>query len=419
MICGLIGKTLVHSYSKEIHEALGAYTYELFSLSEEEMPEFIRAGKFQGLNVTIPYKQDVIPLCDEISELAEKIGAVNTLYRQDGKLMGHNTDYEGFLYMLKRAGITLDGKKVLILGNGGTSLMARQAAKRQGAERIYIASRKNMEEGNPEFQMLTYDRLTEIADEVDVIVNTTPVGTYPDNLKQVVTLEDFPNCEAAADVIYNPFLTKLLLEARDKNLRYTNGLPMLVAQATAAAGYFLGTPGVFEKENERIIAAMEARMKNLVLIGMPGCGKSTIGGILAEITGKEYRDMDAEIEKLAGKTIPEIFAEDGETVFREMETEIAEMLGKEKGLVISTGGGAVLKKRNVEALSQNGKMIYIQRPIDSLEKKGRPLSKDLDTLKQMAKDRAPYYEKAADVVFDNSQSRTREELETELAAIFG
>lgn len=418
MICGLIGKTLVHSYSKEIHEALGAYTYELFSLSEEEMPEFIRAGKFQGLNVTIPYKQDVIPLCDEISELAEKIGAVNTLYRQDGKLMGHNTDYEGFLYMLKRAEITLDGKKVLILGNGGTSLMARQAAKRQGAECIYIASRKNMEEGNPEFQMLTYDRLTEIADEVDVIVNTTPVGTYPDNLKQVVTLEDFPNCEAAADVIYNPFLTKLLLEARDKKLRYTNGLPMLVAQATAAAGYFLGTPGVFEKENERIIAAMEARMKNLVLIGMPGCGKSTIGGILAEITGKEYRDMDAEIEKLAGKTIPEIFAEDGETVFREMETEIAEMLGKEKGLVISTGGGAVLKKRNVEALSQNGKMIYIQRPIDSLEKKGRPLSKDLDTLKQMAKDRASYYEKAADVVFDNSQSRTREELETELAAIF-
>lgn len=423
MSCGLIGKTLVHSYSKEIHEALGAYTYELFSLSEKEMPEFIRAGNFQGLNVTIPYKQDVIPLCDEISDLAEKIGAVNTLYWNEGKLVGHNTDYEGFLYMLKRAGISLAGKKVLILGNGGTSLMARYAVKDQGAEQIYIASRKMAEEApdtkhDPAFQMRTYEQLTEITSDVDVIVNTTPVGTYPDNLKQVVTLEDFPNCEAAVDVIYNPFLTKLLLEARDRGIRYTNGLPMLVAQATAAAGYFLGTPGAYEEENERIIAAMEDKMQNLVLIGMPGCGKSTIGYILSELTGKEYKDMDAEIERAAGKTIPEIFAEDGEEVFRQMETETAETLGKEKGLVISTGGGAVLKKRNVEALSQNGLVIHIQRPTDMLAKEGRPLSRDLETLEQMAVDRAPYYEAAADVEFDNSIPCTREKLETELAAMF-
>ena len=428
---GLIGKTLVHSYSKEIHETLGRYTYDLFSLAEDEVAGFIDKTDFGGLNVTIPYKQDVIPLCDEVSELAAAIGAVNTLYFAPAgpdepgrygagrKLVGHNTDYEGFLYAAKRADIGFSAKNVLILGTGGTSLMARKAAADQGAARIFIASRssspKNADSAAAaacgcEITHLTYPELADIADDIDIIVNTTPVGTFPNNMQSIIELSDFPHCEAAMDVIYNPFRTKLLLDAQRLGIRHTNGLPMLVAQATAAAGYFLGTPGAFYSENERIISKLKSQMENIVLIGMPGCGKSTIGRILAEKTGKAFVDTDDEIIERAGMPIPEIFERFGERHFRDLESETALALGSERGLVIATGGGALLRPQNIDALRQNGTIIHITRPVSSLPTDGRPLSTDTAALEKMEAERLPLYQAAADITFDNSKILTEKEL---------
>lgn len=410
---GLIGRTLAHSYSKEIHEALGKYSYGLFSLEPDEAIDFVSARNFSGLNVTIPYKKDVIPLCDEVSELASVIGSVNTLYWKGQSLIGHNTDYEGFLYTAKRSDISFAGKCVLILGTGGTSLTARKAASDSGAAKIYVASRSEANtatSSSVDVTAITYDKLTSIAAEIDILVNTTPVGTFPNNLQSVVDLADFPNCGAVIDVIYNPFKTKLLLEAEKSGLKTANGLPMLVAQATAAAGYFLGSPGAFESENERIIDKMVSDMRNIVLIGMPGCGKSTIGRIISENTGKELVDMDEEIVKKADKPIPEIFKEIGEPGFRDIESEVAAELGKKRGLVIATGGGAILREENVDALRQNGLVIHIRRPVGSLPMNGRPLSKDIDTLRAMEAVRMPLYEAAADLTFDNSIKRPPKEL---------
>lgn len=429
---GLIGKTLVHSYSKEIHEALGRYQYQLFSLAENEMPDFINARDFRGLNVTIPYKKDVIPLCDEVTDLARGIGAVNTLFwknasgtgssesinQEEKILVGHNTDYEGFLYAASRAGIDFDGKGVLILGTGGTSLMARRAAADQNAAKIYIASRHPETDppSGSELQnagilsTVSYDQLPEIAASIDVIVNTTPVGTFPNNMQQVIRLKDFPGCQAVIDVIYNPFKTALLLEAEKLGLKYTNGLPMLVAQATAAAGYFLGTPGAFQKENQRIIKSMKQQMGNIVLIGMPGTGKSLIGKFLAELTGKTLQDTDAKIEEEAKMTIPEIFEKEGEAGFRDRESAICKKLGKERNLIIATGGGAILRPENVDALRQNGTLVHITRSIDKLPTRGRPLSKNIETLKKMEAQRMPLYKAAADITFRNNYTCSRKKL---------
>ena len=429
---GLIGKTLVHSYSKEIHEALGRYQYQLFSLAEDEMPDFINARDFRGLNVTIPYKKDVIPLCDEVTDLARGIGAVNTLFwknasgagasesisQEDKILVGHNTDYEGFLYAASHAGIDFEGKGVLILGTGGTSLMARRAAADQNAAKIYIASRHPETDppSGSEIQdagilsTVSYDQLPEIAASIDVIVNTTPVGTFPNNMQQVIRLKDFPGCQAVIDVIYNPFKTALLLEAEKLGLKYTNGLPMLVAQATAAAGYFLGTPGAFQKENQRIIKSMKQRMGNIVLIGMPGTGKSLIGKFLAELTGKTLQDTDAKIEEEAKMTIPEIFEKEGEAGFRDRESAICKKLGKERNLIIATGGGAILRPENVDALRQNGTLVHITRSIDKLPTRGRPLSKNIEALKKMEAQRMPLYKAAADITFRNNYTCSRKKL---------
>lgn len=429
---GLIGKTLVHSYSKEIHEALGRYQYQLFSLAEDEMPDFINARDFRGLNVTIPYKKDVIPLCDEVTDLARGIGAVNTLFwknasgagasesisQEDKILVGHNTDYEGFLYAASRAGIDFEGKGVLILGTGGTSLMARRAAADQNAAKIYIASRHPETDppSGSELQnagilsTVSYEQLPEIAASIDVIVNTTPVGTFPNNMQQVIRLKDFPGCQAVIDVIYNPFKTALLLEAEKLGLKYTNGLPMLVAQATAAAGYFLGTPGAFQKENQRIIKSMKQQMGNIVLIGMPGTGKSLIGKLLAELTGKTLQDTDAKIEEEAKMTIPEIFEKEGEAGFRDREAAICKKLGKERNLIIATGGGAILRPENVDALRQNGTLVHITRSIDKLPTRGRPLSQNIETLKKMEAQRMPLYKSAADITFRNNYTCSRKKL---------
>lgn len=484
---GLIGKTLVHSYSKEIHEALGKYQYDLFSLPPEDLAGFLAARDFGGLNVTIPYKQDVIPLCDEISELAEAIGAVNTLYWKKPadakaqataqgesmaqpntcKLVGHNTDYEGFLYTAARAGIEFTGKTVLILGTGGTSLMARKAAADQGAAKILVASRskrhKPQNAANERAtscsvtkkpplcttateepaayaatkntaamkttvatgdlpiaetcKQLTYDELPAIATNVDIIVNTTPVGTFPNNLESIISLADFPSCTAVIDVIYNPFKTKLILEAEQKGLKYANGLAMLVAQATASAGYFLGTPGAFYEENERIITMLTKQMRNIVLIGMPGCGKTTIGKILAQKTGKKFVDMDETIIQKSGMPIPQIFEQSGEKGFRDLESEAAQELGKMRGMIIATGGGAILRPENVDALRQNGFVIHIDRQVNALPTNGRPLSKDLDALQKMEQIRMPLYKAAADLTFANRQTDSSAELAKSVSAL--
>lgn len=392
MTYGLIGEKLGHSYSKLIHEMLGRYEYNMFSFDKDQLEAFLSAGDFNGLNITIPYKKAVIPFCDQISDLDAEIGSVNTLYYKDGKLCGTNTDYQGFLYAAETAGITFKDKKVLILGNGGTSLTARKAVRDSGAREILITTRRG-EEG-----CISYEDLANHKD-VEIIVNTTPVGTYPNNGARLISLADFPQCCGVIDVIYNPFATDLLQQAEELGIPHSNGLPMLVAQATAAAEYFLDENS-FQKENPRIIAALKKEIENIVLIGMPGCGKSTLGKGLAEKTGKTFVDMDAAIVETAGMEIPEIFEKYGEKHFRDLETEVAGKLGKEKGQVIATGGGVILRPENMKALSQNGRVVFIQRPLEVLAMDGRPLSKDLDTLKSMYETRFPLYNKYGQLTFN-------------------
>lgn len=385
MTYGLIGEKLGHSYSKLIHEMLGRYTYDLFSLNKDEFETFVSERHFDGLNITIPYKKAVIPMCDKVSSLAQEIGSVNTLYFADGKLCGTNTDYQGFLYAASAAGISFTDRKVLILGNGGTSLTVRKAVRDSGASEILITTRRG-EDG-----CISYEDL-QMHSDIQVIINTTPVGTYPNSGASLISLKDFPACEGVIDVIYNPFATDLLQQAKELDIPHTNGLPMLVAQATAAAEYFLGESG-FQDENPRIIAALEKDIENIVLIGMPGCGKSTLGKKLAHRTGKTFVDMDAVIVEKAGMTIPEIFERYGEKHFRDIESEVAAELGKEKSQIIATGGGVILRPENMKALGQNGRVVFIQRPLENLATKGRPLSKDMDALKTMYEQRLPLYNK--------------------------
>lgn len=410
---GLIGHPLTHSFSKEIHEALGKYNYDLMDLPPEEMKNFLEKRSFCGLNVTIPYKRDVMEFCDRITPQAKAIGAVNTLYREntildDGSteslIVGHNTDYNGFLYATDRAGIDFNEKTVLILGNGGTSRTARKAASDRNASKIYTATRNVPENESSEgLNLISYEDLSGIADEIQVIVNTTPVGTYPNTGARLISLADFPACESVFDVIYNPFRTALISEAEDKNLPCSNGLPMLVAQATAAAGYFLGTSGAFDEKNEKIIDMLEKKLKNIVLIGMPGSGKTTIGKAMARVTGFDFVDLDENIA--AGhesNSIPEIFKLEGEEGFRARESKAASDYGKEHGQIIAAGGGVVLNSQNMENLRQNGTVIWIRRPVEELATKGRPLSTDAEALKKMYEKRLPLYEKYADASFDST-----------------
>lgn len=389
MTYGLIGAKLGHSYSKIIHEMLGRYTYNMYSFTPEEFASFMEKDDFSALNITIPYKKAVIPYCRQVSDLAMEIGAVNTVYHRDGKLHGTNTDYIGFLYAASSAGISFEGRKVLILGNGGTSLTVRTAVRNQGASEILITTRRG-EEG-----CISYEDLKDHRD-VEIIINTTPVGTYPDNGGRLINLAEFPACTGVIDVIYNPFATDLLQQAAELGIPHSNGLPMLVAQATAAAEYFTGEEG-FSKENPRIIASLKKEIENIVLIGMPGCGKSTIGRKLASRTGKTFVDLDKVIEQEASMTIPEIFSKYGEDHFRMLETEAAKKVGKEKGQVIATGGGVILKPENMKALSQNGRVVFMDRPLRFLATKGRPLSKDKKALETMYEIRFPLYNKYGQV----------------------
>jgi shikimate dehydrogenase len=392
---GLTGEHLSHSYSKLIHEKLGLYPYDLFPMSPEQLDSFLVSRNFTGLNVTIPYKTVVGKYCDIIDPEAKAMGSINTLYFKDGLLHGANTDYHGLSYAAKRAGISFEGKKVLILGGGGTSRTARALSHDSGAADVVVAER------NPGIidgvMSVPYSNLP---NDADIIINTTPVGMFPNNIETLIQLGDFPKCIGVLDVIYNPFSTMLVMKARETKIPCSGGLPMLVAQATRAAELFTGRTDL-QKETERIIIELEAELRNVVLIGMPGSGKSAFGKKLAKKISRTFVDLDKEIVTLAGKSIPEIFLEDGESHFRALETQIALEFGKQNSLVISTGGGVLLNQTNALALKQNGKMIFIDRPIPQLATDGRPLSSNQTALEEMEKVRRPIYEKYQDATIMN------------------
>ena len=392
MKCGLLGGKLGHSYSPFIHRHLGDYTYELFEKTPEDLEMFLKNGDFTGLNVTIPYKKAVIPYCAELSDCAQKLGAVNTIVRRsDGSLIGHNTDYFGFASMLERCGIDVFGKKALVLGSGGASATVQAVLTEKGAE-VIVISRQG--ENN-------YNNISSHKDAA-LIVNATPVGMYPNNGSSPLSLDGFTNLEGVLDLIYNPARTALLQEAERRGLIAENGLWMLVAQAWESAQWFTGN-SLPQDLIAHTYKKLRNQMKNIILIGMPGCGKSTVGKLLAEKLQQKFIDADQVICDLAGKTIPEIFKESGEAGFRKIETEALGQIGKMSCVVIATGGGCVTREENYRLLHQNGTIYYLHRDIEKLPINGRPLSQT-GKLTEMFRIRKPLYEAFADFTIDNCGS---------------
>lgn len=391
---GLIGAKLGHSHSPRIHRALGGYDYQLRELAEEDLPGFLEEGDFKGINVTIPYKKAVIPYCAVLGEGARRIGCVNTIVRRpDGTLWGENTDYYGFCHTAKRAGVDFAGRHVLILGSGGTSLTAFRAAEDLGAASVERVSRSGA---------LNYENVYERA-ETEIVVNTTPVGMFPRNGERAVDLGRFPRLRGVVDVVYNPLRTAFLLQAEALGIPAAGGLPMLVAQARRACELFTGE-SVSEEKMEAVLREVAGSVSNVVLIGMPGSGKSSVGAAVARRLGRDFVDADEEIAARAGKSIPEIFAREGEERFRALETEVLSDLGKRSGIVLATGGGAVLFERNLPHLRQNGRIYRITRDVSRLATRGRPLSTSPERLREMEMEREPFYRRAADVTVSNDGS---------------
>ncbi|WP_295340500.1 shikimate kinase [uncultured Subdoligranulum sp.] len=393
---GLIGAKLGHSYSKIIHEQLAGYQYELIPLpTEAEARAFMEKRAFTAINVTIPYKQLVIPYCDVIDPKAKEIGAVNTIVNRGGKLYGYNTDYTGFAYLARVHDVDFAGKTVLILGTGGTHSTVEAVCRDGGAQTILTASRTG------KYGALTYNEAMRRQD-VQIIVNTTPCGMYPNVGQCMLDPTAFPALEAVLDVVYNPFRTELLLRAAEHGIKTAGGFEMLVAQAVYAAQYFTGrffaTDSVIPTASRRL----QHQLANISLIGMPGCGKSTIGAALAKRLNKTFVDLDEEIERRTGNNIPDIFAREGEEAFRRYEAETLADIGKRTGQVIACGGGIIKTPANVHALRQNGCVLWVQRPLGKLATRGRPLSQGGAALKQLQAERTPLYRDASDAVLDNS-----------------
>ena len=393
---GLLGETLGHSFSPQIHACLGDYEYKLFEVAPEDLGDFLRSGSFEGLNVTIPYKKAVMPYLAEISENAKAIGSVNTItVLPNGTLRGDNTDYDGFLYLVRRSGIAVNGKKALVLGTGGASLPVKKVLSDLGAREIISISRT----GENNYQNL------EKHFDADLIVNTTPVGMYPNNLQSPLSLDGFTQLSGVLDIVYNPQKTKLILDAEQRGIPAFSGLTMLVAQAKRAAELFLNT-NIDDRKNDEIYETLSRQMKNIVLVGMPGCGKSTVGKALAKRLSRPFFDADQEIVKRAGKSIPEIFQTEGEAGFRKIETEVLFDLSRQSGAVIATGGGAVTVPKNHGILRQNSLVVFINRDIAVLPKNGRPLSEQND-LHEMFRQRLPLYRAVCDYEVDgNSEIQT-------------
>lgn len=393
---GLLGETLGHSFSPQIHACLGDYEYKLFEVAPEDLGDFLRSGSFEGLNVTIPYKKAVMPYLAEISENAKVIGSVNTItVLPNGTLRGDNTDYDGFLYLVRRSGIAVNGKKALVLGTGGASLPVKKVLSDLGAREIISISRT----GENNYQNL------EKHFDADLIVNTTPVGMYPNNLQAPLSLDGFSHLSGVLDIVYNPQKTQLILDAEQRGIPAFSGLTMLVAQAKRAAELFLNT-NIDDRKNDEIYETLSRQMKNIVLVGMPGCGKSTVGKALAKRLSRPFFDADQEIVKRAGKSIPEIFQTKGEAGFRKIETEVLFDLCRQSGAVIATGGGAVTVSKNHDILRQNSLVVFINRDIAVLPTNGRPLSEQND-LHEMFRQRLPLYRAVCDYEVDgNSEIQT-------------
>ena len=393
---GLIGEKLGHSFSKEIHEMLGYYKYEIHEVAKSYIDSFMKQHDFLGINVTIPYKETVIPYLDEISAQAASIKAVNTIVNINGKLIGHNTDYFGMLALIKRNKLDVNNKKVLILGTGGTSKTAYAVLSDLGARQILKASIID-EPGT-----ITYEEANTIHNDVDIIINTTPVGMYPKNDGQIIDLDNFKNVIGVIDVVYNPLRTNLVLQAKTKNLIAEGGLYMLVGQAVYAAGIFL------KKEIDlNIIDEIYEKIKNdkenIVLIGMPSSGKSTIGKILSEQLNKKLIDTDELIVNKINMSIAEYMKTHSEKEFRDIETECVKEAAKMSNVVVATGGGAILRAENVNALKQNGKLYFLKRDLELLTPtESRPFSSDMEALKKRYTERLPIYESVCDVVIDNN-----------------
>ena len=385
---GLLGRSLGHSYSPLIFDLMGGYRYDLFELEPEQLADLLKNGDFDGINVTIPYKKAVLPYLDEIDPLAARLGSVNTVVRRSGKLCGYNSDYYGFLSLVERTKLDLAGKKVLVLGSGGASVTVCAVLQDLGARPVVISRSGENNFGN----------LSLHADAA-AIVNTTPLGMYPNNGTAPLKVGDFPNLEGVLDLVYNPARTRLLLDCEDCGIPAWNGLWMLVAQAKKSAEWFLDTP-LPDSLVPDIHWALRSRMENIALVGMAGCGKSTLGRHLAKEAGLKFADADAAVEKLAGKTIPEIFAEDGEEEFRRLETQVLSELGRQSGLVIATGGGCVTRAENYPLLRQNSRILWLKRDPEKLPTAGRPLSQRTAPPELYAR-RMPLYERFADASVEN------------------
>lgn len=392
---GLIGKKLGHSFSSELHRRIGGYDYELKELRQEELDAFFEERDFIGINVTIPYKETVLPYLDEIDPLAAAIGSVNTVVNRCGKLSGYNTDLGGMIALIRRIHLDLCGKKVLILGTGGTSKTAHAAAKRLGAKEVYAVSRTG--KGGA----LTYPEALDLHHDADVIINTTPVGMYPNWCEHPLPLTSFSNLCGLVDAIYNPLQTRLVLEARQRGIPAEGGLYMLVAQAVLASELFTGR-AIPSETVDHVFRDILREKSNLVLIGMPDSGKTTVGNKAAQILGREFVDLDGWIEKRAGTSVPEIISRDGEAAFRQMESAAVREISVRNGLVIATGGGCVMRQENVNMLRQNGRLFLLNRPAGELRPSAdRPLSDTMEKLEELFRLRMPVYRAAADEIIES------------------
>lgn len=399
MKCGLLGRKLGHSYSPKIHALLGCYSYSLFEKEPEELEIFLKTGDFTGINVTIPYKKAVIPYLDALSPVAKRLGAVNTIIRRpDGTLFGHNTDYYGFRSMLLHTGLSVCEKKVLVLGSGGASNTVVAVLEELGAEVIIVS--RNGEN--------SYSNL-HLHSDASVIVNATPIGMFSETEKEFphvesspVDLDTFPHLEGVLDLVYNPARTRFIRDAENRGILHENGLWMLIAQAKEAAEYFTGRT-LDDSLIFQIHKQISIQMQNLILIGMPGCGKSTIGRLLAEKTGREFIDIDSLVISHTGKSIPDIFAEYGVAVFRTLETDALKSAASLSGKVIATGGGCVTEAGNYPLLHQNGIIFWLQRDLRKLPTEGRPLSQ-VHSLENMYADRKSLYGRFADFAVDNNEN---------------
>ena len=386
--CGLVGHRLGHSFSPIIHRELADYSYDLFELENEELEAFFKGNGFDGVNVTIPYKKAAMEFCHSLTDIARRIGCVNTVRRlPDGSLLGHNTDYDGFLWMLRSTGYSPAGKKALVLGTGGASLTVNTVLHDMGASEVINISRGGAD---------NYENMYRHSDAA-LLVNATPVGMYPNNGDCLVELHRLPGLECVLDVVYNPARTELLLQSERLNIKCENGLGMLVAQAVASSQLFLGRDydtDEIDRETQRILSKLRFDTMNILLVGMPGSGKSSVGRAVAALSGREFFDADEELVKAAGISIPEIFAKEGEEGFRRRETLILRELSRKSSAVIAAGGGAVTRAENLPLLRQNSNVLWLQRELSELATEGRPLSAG-GRLEAMYEKRAPLYEKAS------------------------